>query len=770
MAQLESQAFLKKQKEAYLQHSKVVNKVQGVLTHQYQLQSHKSIPKKHRPKSPTVVDTFHQTKHAEKFREMYSKLYRESLQEAITQNTITLELEKARCHEILQHTEKVLCSSPDAASQLKKIYTAFLKEIKVSSHTPCPELKKKLEEASTSKPEEKSVKSKQKMKQPSKRKTSNATPPLKKQPRIDHFFREKPSNNSKSSIGIHNLSSRTFTPKELQLLQKGLSFTPSPVIPSSQMCKYYLDKYDQFCKSLRLMSRKQNTHTAISHLHVSKSSEHPSNMYRRIKFLPNPVYESSVTKYSGIPDLEDYIFHTKEMLDKELPRICTQSQTNLSPQQQRAIQKLQRARHSITIKPADKNLGIVILDTDDYLTQCCHILSDENSYRVAERYPHNEIRERIINTLISFRRTIHNINGKLYNLFQTSVDNAHSTLKLYGLPKIHKDYDEIPPLRPIVAQSGSMLNATAKFIDHVLQPLAQSYEDYIQNSTSLIVRLETLEIPENAILVTVDVESLYPSIPQTECLDIIYTQMIEKRHLVLTNPNFIIRLLHICVNHNYFEFAGLVFQQTHGTAMGAAFSPTIANIFLSVIIKRFLESQLHQPLLLVRYVDDIFIIWPNETTLNQFTSALNSYHPNLKYTHTYSYSSVNFLDLTIYKGPDHHRNHKLDIKTYQKPQNLYQYLDFSSAHPKSVFKSLVLGECIRFARTNTRHETFMATTRIFQKRLQERRYPKKFIGKILSRVKFSNRQKYLTKSTYKNNRNRYAYLYLNAIFRRGSID
>ena len=93
-----------------------------------------------------------------------------------------------------------------------------------------------------------------------------------------------------------------------------------------------------------------------------------------------------------------------------------------------------------------------------------------------------------------------------------------------------------------------MLNATAKFIDQTLQPLAQSYEDYIQNSTSLIVRLETLEIPENAILATVDVESLYPSIPQTEWLDIVYNQMIHNRHLVLTNPNLIIRLLHICVN------------------------------------------------------------------------------------------------------------------------------------------------------------------------------------------------------------------------------
>ena len=112
--------------------------------------------------------------------------------------------------------------------------------------------------------------------------------------------------------------------------------------------------------------------------------------------------------------------------------------------------------------------------------------------------------------------------------------------------------------------------------------------------------------------------------------------------------------------------------------------------------------------------------------------------------HTCSNSSV--LDLTIYKGPNHHRNHKLDIKTYQKQQNLYQYLEFSSAHPQSVFKSLVLGECIRFVRSNTRSETFAATTMTFQKRLQERSYPKKFIGKILSRVKFSNLQNYLTRS------------------------
>ena len=44
----------------------------------------------------------------------------------------------------------------------------------------------------------------------------------------------------------------------------------------------------------------------------------------------------------------------------------------------------------------------------------------------------------------------------------------------------------------------------------------------------------------------------------------------------------VIKLLHININFNYFEFATFIFQQSHGTAMGTAFSPTVANIFIYV--------------------------------------------------------------------------------------------------------------------------------------------------------------------------------------------
>ena len=297
-------------------------------------------------------------------------------------------------------------------------------------------------------------------------------------------------------------------------------------------------------------------------------------------------------------------------------------------------------------------------------------------------------------------------------------------------------------MRPIVSQSSSILSA--QFIDHVFQPLASFYPDYIQNSTSLILRLQDLAVPDDAILVTVDVSSLYPSIPQSECLNILHTEMHKHSFLFTFEPNLILQLLHTNINHNYFSFAEHHFQQIQGTAMGAAFSPTIANIFMSTVINSFLQTQHLQPLLLVRYIDDIFIVWTDTTeTLTSFLHNLNNFHPNLQYTHEQSTTNVNYLDLTIFKGPNFHYTNRLDSKTYQKPLNLYQYLHFTSAHQPQVFKSIIRGECIRYARTNTTTELYQATLHMFRQQLLKRDYPCRFIDRIFHSVKYENRYKYL---------------------------
>lgn len=196
--------------------------------------------------------------------------------------------------------------------------------------------------------------------------------------------------------------------------------------------------------------------------------------------------------------------------------------------------------------------------------------------------------------------------------------------------------------------------------------------------------LQNLDVPDHAILATMDVNSLYPSIPQTDLLQTIYDEMTHNRHLLPFDPNLIIQLLHINVNYNYFEFTSLIFQQIKGTAMGAAFSQTVANIFMSVTIKHFLRTQTKQPHLLVRYIDDIFIIWTHSEELQDFLRDINNYYPAISYTRLYSHSSVDFLDQKIYKSSTFTVTNKLDAKTFQKPHNLYQYLHYTSIKPSEI--------------------------------------------------------------------------------------
>ena len=151
------------------------------------------------------------------------------------------------------------------------------------------------------------------------------------------------------------------------------------------MHRYMLQEYDNFCKSLRLTSKKFINHTPTPPTLYITQSNHPRNIY----LLPQRVYDSTITRYSGIPELEYYIFHTKDILDNKLSCICKTKKHNLSLQQQKIFNRI---RHIITVKPADKSLGIVIMDTENYLTCCCNLLKDNITYRKAKKYPLHDIK------------------------------------------------------------------------------------------------------------------------------------------------------------------------------------------------------------------------------------------------------------------------------------------------------------------------------------------------------------------------------------------
>ena len=102
-----------------------------------------------------------------------------------------------------------------------------------------------------------------------------------------------------------------------------------------------------------------------------------------------------------------------------------------------------------------------------------------------------------------------------------------------------------------------------------------------------------------------------------------------------------------------------------------------------------------QPLVWLRFIDDIFFIWPHgQLELDAFVEHLNSAHETIKFTCDNSRLSVNFLDTVVSIRDDR------SIKTslYVKPTDGASYLHFNSAHPKHCIRGIPYGQFLRIRR------------------------------------------------------------------------
>ena len=145
------------------------------------------------------------------------------------------------------------------------------------------------------------------------------------------------------------------------------------------------------------------------------------------------------------------------------------------------------------------------------------------------------------------------------------------------------------------------------------------------------------------------------------------------------------------LKNNFFEFDTKIIQQISGTAIGTKFAPPYACLFMDRVENEFLDSELVKPWLWLRYIDDVFFIWTeSEEKLEGFLNRLNVFHPNLKFTHEKSKSSVNFLDVSVSIV-----DNKIETDLYCKPTDCHQFLHFNSAHPFHNKKSIVYSQGLR---------------------------------------------------------------------------
>ena len=77
-------------------------------------------------------------------------------------------------------------------------------------------------------------------------------------------------------------------------------------------------------------------------------------------------------------------------------------------------------------------------------------------------------------------------------------------------------------------------------------------------------------------------------------------------------------------------------------------APSYANLFMGCLQKDLLQQAEKKPSIWLRYIDDIFAIWPHgEEHLRLFIEGLKSYHRTIRFMAEWSSESVAFLDTRV---------------------------------------------------------------------------------------------------------------------------
>ena len=185
------------------------------------------------------------------------------------------------------------------------------------------------------------------------------------------------------------------------------------------------------------------------------------------------------------------------------------------------------------------------------------------------------------------------------------------------------------------------------------------------------------------IIFTMDITSLYTVIPNDEGLRAL-KHFFDHRTVKELSSETLLLLAELVLTLNCFSFGGNYYKQTDDVAMGTKMGPSYAN-FVGFIEHQFF-SQYHgpKPELYGRYIDDcIGATSSTREELTQFITAVNSFHPALKYTWEISDTSLAFLDIKISI-----EGNGLCTSVYYKPSDSHSCLLYSSSHPLHVKNSI----------------------------------------------------------------------------------
>ena len=273
-----------------------------------------------------------------------------------------------------------------------------------------------------------------------------------------------------------------------------------------------------------------------------------------------------------------------------------------------------------------------------------------------------------------------------------AIPSECRTARFYILPKIHKCGVSG---RHVCSCSSSLTENISSIVDWFVKPLLPAVPSYIKDTNEFLRKLRGLgQLPPNALLVTLDVVALYPSIPHDGGLDAL-TSFLHENHFSNVVTRGIVDLARFVLTRNYFEFDGQLYLQKSGTAIGTVMAVVYSVIYMYKFAVDAIAARPLKPFVWWRFIDDIFAVWTHgETELLRFVAHLNSVNPCIKFTLHYSPASVNFLDVCVSSD----QNGVVSTDLHVKSTDTHQFLHSNSCHPNHTKKGIAYAQALRIKR------------------------------------------------------------------------
>ena len=339
-------------------------------------------------------------------------------------------------------------------------------------------------------------------------------------------------------------------------------------------------------------------------------------------------YKANTGTYRFMPvssELKDELKFAVNSFSSKCKNICSSKKNELH---HKTLRKLASDKN-IKVCKFDKGNGVVILDSDDYFQKLDSIVLDQSKFEEIKMSNGNHP---IIKNEGSLQKYLR-LNLKPYvdeSVYTELYPTGSQPGKLYGMCKVHKPGY---PLRPVISMINTAEYKLAKWLDSYIKPnIPTRYS--VSSTGEFLNGLNEVIFDKGDRIVSFDVVSLYTNIPLAETIALVVDELYsEKSKRVPPVPKQVFKHLLEEATGGMFIYKDKLMRQVDGVAMGSPLGPSLANFFLGHIeeLSVFTNESIC-PKMYMRYVDDIFAVFPKDISHIPFLEHLNHLHENLKFT------------------------------------------------------------------------------------------------------------------------------------------